>query len=152
MKSNTCKNLNFSTIIFFEKFSKPCGTFSRVWTKNTFLGNFEKFSKIFKYFLRKLRKCIILAYFRENLTNALIFRAFGRKTQIIWKFWEKFEKFWRQFNRKIDFLIILGKFINKNRAFGNNTIFLQFFSVSGDSPLPLPPPRLRPWLWRSLYH
>ena len=39
------------------------------------------FSKIFKNFLWKLLKCIILAYFPKTLTNhALIFRAFGRKT------------------------------------------------------------------------
>ena len=33
--------------IFFKKFSKPCVNFSHVWTKNTWLGNFEKIVKIF---------------------------------------------------------------------------------------------------------
>ena len=41
-------------------------------------------------------------------------------------------------NRKIEFFIIFGKIVTKNRAFVNNIIFLQqFFSVSGGFP---PPP------------
>ena len=46
-----------------------------------FLGGtlFENFQKIS---LENCEKCIILAYFSKKLTNhALIFRAFGRKTQ-----------------------------------------------------------------------
>ena len=47
----------------------------------------ENFLKFAKKFLRKLQKCIILGYFSKNLTNhALVFRAFGRKTQILGKF------------------------------------------------------------------
>ena len=53
--------------------------------------NFRKFSK---NFLSKLRKCTILAYFSENLTNhALIFRAFGPKTQIVRKILNNCDKF-----------------------------------------------------------
>ena len=43
----------------------------------------------------------------------------------------------------MEFLFFLGKFVTKDRAFGNNTSFLQqFFSVSGGgvSPSPLATP------------
>ena len=33
--------------IFFKKSNKPCVNFSRFWTKNKLLGNFEKILKIF---------------------------------------------------------------------------------------------------------
>ena len=33
--------------LFFETNLKPSVKFSRIWTKNTLLGNFEKFLKIF---------------------------------------------------------------------------------------------------------
>ena len=74
--------------IFFKRFNKPYVNFSRLWTKNTIcweiLRNFRKFSKDF---LENLENSIILAYFSKNLTNnALIFRAFGRKLQILGKF------------------------------------------------------------------
>ena len=84
-------------------------------------------------------KCIILAYFSIYLAiHALNFRASGRKTQIVGKYWENF---WWKLYRKIAFLFYFyfGKFVTKNRAFGNNTIFLkQFFSVSGGG-FPFPP-------------
>ena len=38
---------------FSKKFNKPCVNFSRVWTKNKLLGNFEKFSKISMIFYGK---------------------------------------------------------------------------------------------------
>ena len=127
--------------IFYKRFNKPCVDFLRVWTKNkSYWKIWEKFRNFSKNLLRKMRKCIILAYFSKNLTNyALIFRAFGRKTQIVGKCWENFEIFWWKFNRKIAFLIIFGKFVTKNRAFGNNTIFLQqFFGFGGIPPLATP--------------
>ena len=66
----------------------------------------------------------------------LTFRAFGQKTQIVWKFWENFENFWYKFNRNIEFLATLGKVVAKNRAFGNNIIFLQqFFQFRGERSL-----------------
>ena len=85
---------------------------------------FQKFSKIF---WRKLRKMLYFSiFFKKLLTNhALLFRAFGWKMQIVWKFWENFENLWRKFYWKIEFLIIFGKFLTKNRALGNNTIFQQ---------------------------
>ena len=92
--------------------------------------NFRKFSR---NFLRKLRKSMILIYFSENITNnELSFRASGRKTQIVGKFWENFESFYWKFNRKIEFLIIFGNFVTQNRAFANTNIFsTTIFSVSG---------------------
>ena len=49
---------------------------------------------------------------------------------------------------KIEFLFYFyfGKFVTKNRAFGNNTIFLQqfFFGFGGGGDLP-PSPWLRSW-------
>ena len=88
--------------------------------------NFRKFARIF---LWKVQKCIILAYFTQNFTNpALTFRAFGRKTQIVAKFW----KFLLNINREIKILTIFGKDVAKNRAFGNNIIFpQQFFPFRG---------------------
>ena len=64
------------------------------------------------------------------------------KSTILGKIWENFENLWWNFYRKIEFLFFIFsclKFVTKNRAFGNNTIFLQqFFRVGGISPFPLP--------------
>ena len=59
--------------------------FARLDENHKFLGIFDKFWDIFKkIYLENFGKSIILAYFSKNLTNnALIFRAFERKTQII---------------------------------------------------------------------
>ena len=86
---------------------------------------------------------IILAYFSKNLTNhALLFRALGRKTQIVGEFWEKFEIFWWKFYRKIEYFNFnFAKFVTKNRALGNNTVFLQqFFRFRGGGDFPLATP------------
>ena len=49
------------------------------------LGNFEKIFENFQRISYEIfEKCILLAYFSEDLTNpALIFHAFGQKTQIV---------------------------------------------------------------------
>ena len=71
--------------------------FLRVWAKKHKLEILKQFSI---NLLRKLLKCIILAYFSKHLTNhELIFCAFGRKTHC----WEILRKFYR----KIDFLIFI---------------------------------------------
>ena len=56
--------------------------------KHKFLEKFEEFSKIFKQFLKKIAKnALSLHIFQNKLTNhALLFRAFGRKLQIVGKF------------------------------------------------------------------
>ena len=80
-----------------------------------------------------MRKIHYLTCFSKDLTNhALIFRAFGRKTQIVGKLWENFESFWSKFIRKTELLAIFGKAVAKNRAFGNNIIFIQQFFYFGE--------------------
>ena len=122
----------------------------RVWTKNTiYWKRWENFRKFFKWFLKKIaKKALFKHFFKKDLINhALIFCAFGRKTKGVGKFWENFEHFWWKFYRKIEFFLILDfrflffrKFVTKNRAFGNNTIFLQqFFRFRGGGDFPLPP-------------
>ena len=43
------------------------------------------------------------------------------------------------------FYFYFGKFVSKNRAFGNNTIFYNNFLVWGGGIPPPPFPCLRPW-------
>ena len=105
----------------------------------------EKKTIYWKFSSENCLKCIILAYFSNKVTNyAFIFCAFGRETQIVGKFWENFEIFWWKFYRKIEFFIFIlffRKFVTKNRAFGNNTIFLQqFFRFRGGGNFPPFPP------------
>ena len=105
--------------------------------------NFQKFSK------EICEKCIILADFSNTLTtNALIFCAFGRKRQFIGNFEKIFENFWWKFYTKIEFFIFyflfFRKFVTKNRAFGNNTIFLQQFFRFRGGPFPLATPLISP--------
>ena len=58
--------------------------FPRLDENNKYLGIFDKFLK--NLFI-KFRKIHYFSIFRKNLTNhALIFRAFGRKTQVVEKF------------------------------------------------------------------
>ena len=60
-------------------------TFLRVWTKNT--NSWETLRNLSKNSLRKYQKCITLADFQQNFkSSALIFCAFGRKTQIVGNF------------------------------------------------------------------
>ena len=109
-------------------------------------------AKIFKRFLKKSAKMHYFSIISKSLTiHALIFCAFGRKTQIAGKFLEKLlVNFWWKFYRKIEFLIIFGKFVTKHRAFGNNTIFLQlFFLFRGHFS---PSPWLRPWSLHNKKH
>ena len=56
-----------------------------------------------------------------------------------------FEKFWKILDKNsienLNFMIIFGNFVPKNRAFGNNTIFLQqSFRLRGGGG---PPPQIR---------
>ena len=51
------------------------------------LSEDEKFSKIFRGFLNKISKMhYFIIFFKMFNIQALNFRAFGRKTQIVWKF------------------------------------------------------------------
>ena len=61
--------------------------FARLDDKHNLLEILNKLSKIFKIFLKKIAKNMLAYLFQRNLRkHALIFRAFGRKTQIVWKF------------------------------------------------------------------
>ena len=108
--------------------------------KRKLLGNF---AKIFKKFLRKLRKGIILAYVSKHLTSQVLnFCAFGRKSLIL----GNFEKFWWKFHRKIEFLFYIyfyfGKFVTKMESseitpfFYNN--FFGFVGGGASPPLATP--------------
>ena len=122
--------------------------------KDNYWKFWENFRKFWKFFFRKLLNMDYFSIFSNKLTNnALIFWPFGRETQIVGKFWENFLIFWWKFYRKIEFFkfiiiiifIIFRKFVTQNRAFGNNTIFLQqFFRFRGGGDFH-PSPWLRPW-------
>ena len=128
---------------FFKKGLKPRVKFSRVWRKTLLFGNFLEIFENFQKFLKKIAKNHYFSLFSNKILKnpALIFRAFGRKIQIVLKFWKNFGIFWLKFNRKFEFLIIFGKVVAQNRAFGNNIIFLQqFFPFRGERSLCPPPP------------
>ena len=92
-------------------------------------------SKIFKKnLLRKLRKCTISAYFSKNWTNhALIFRAFGRKTQSVGNFEKIFENLQKISlkNCKMHYFSIFFKSLTKHalifRVFGRKTLIVVKF-------------------------
>ena len=118
----------------------------------------ESFEKNFEKFHKNIAKnALFLHIFQKELTNhALIFSRLDQKRKLL----GNFEKILKIFDENsieklnfyfifiLNFNLIFRKFVTKNRAFGNNTSFLQqFFSVSGGgleiSPLP---PWLRPCL------
>ena len=108
--------------IFFEKFNKPCVNFLRIWTKKQFAENFQQF------YSENCLKCIILAYFSNQLTNyAFIFCAFGRKRQFIGKFWKFLFRKWL----KMHYFSIFFEKVNKPwvnfRAFGGKTHCWEIF-------------------------
>ena len=88
---------------------------------------------------------IFSIFFKKFNKHVLIFRAFGRKTQIIGKFGESMQIFQENSIEKLNFSIIFGKFVTKNRAFGNNNLFLQHFFGFG-SDFPIFPPGYAPVL------
>ena len=71
--------------IFFKKFNKQCVNFCAFGRKTQSVGNFEK---IFENFHKNIAKNeLSLHIFHKNLANhALIFRAFGRKKEIVGTF------------------------------------------------------------------
>ena len=88
-----------------------------------------------------MQKWSIFTYFTKILQNrSLDFRALDEKHNWLGKFCKSLVKFWWKFNRKIEFLSILGNLVATNRAFGNTIIFLQqFFRFGGLKPLTPPP-------------
>ena len=121
--------------------------FTRLDEKHNFLESFEK---ILENSHKKIPKNALLVHiFQKNLTNnSLLFCAFGRKTQILGKFWENFENFWWKFYWKIDFYFIFRKFVTKNSLRKCHQFSTTIFSVWAEFP-PFPP-WLRPWhVWGS---
>ena len=67
--------------------------------------------------------------FQSNFKNpALNFRALGRKTQLVG---ENLRIFDDTSIEKLNFYLFWGKFVAKNRAFGNNIFLLHFFRFGG---------------------
>ena len=155
------KNLRKCIILAYEisrKFSKnflrKCiilAYFSKILTNHAlifwafgrttqFVGNFEK---IFKNFPKKIAK---MHYF------SIFFNEFNKPCVNLLQIWSKNAncvEILRKLNifdensiEKLNFFIIFGKFVNKNRSLGNNTIFLQlfFFCFGGGVS------HLSPWL------
>ena len=124
------------------KFNKPWVNFWLVWTKNTKCWEIlRKCSKIFKKFIQKFVKMLYCSIF---------FKRFNKPMRSFFAIWTKKHKLLGNFEKKIfdensieklNFIMIFGIFVTKNRAFGNNTIFLQqFFRLRGGG-FPLPPPK-----------
>ena len=92
--------------------------------------------KFSKNLLRILRKIHYYAYFSKNLNKLCVnfSRVWTKNANCreILKFFDEdsIEK-WN--------FVFFRKFVTKNRAFGNNTIFYNNFSVSGGGGSPLPP-------------
>ena len=121
----------------WKKFNKPCVIFGAFGRKTKIAQHFwENLRKFSKDFFRNLRKCIILDYFSKSLTNTCVhFSPFGQKRHC----WEILNILDENSIDKLNFIIIFRKIVTKNRAFGNNTIFLQqFFRLGGGFPSPSP--------------
>ena len=74
-------------------------------------GRPENSRKFAKNFLKKIAKMQTFRLFCKKFQNpALNFRAFGRKTQLLGKFWENFENFWWKCNRKRNSSIVVEIF------------------------------------------
>ena len=96
--------------------------------KQQFLGNFGKFSKIVKKFLQKIQKIHYFSIFFEKFNKPCVtFSRVLMKSRNCWEILRKLWKILKKFNRKIKFLTMFGKVFAKNRAFGNNIIFLEQF-------------------------
>ena len=80
--------------VFFKRFNEFCGNFSRVWMQMQIVENLSKiFQRFSNIFLGQLLKTHYFSMFSKNLIiPAFDFRAFGRKTQFVGKFWENFNK------------------------------------------------------------
>ena len=107
---NFLKKIAKNTWVYriFKRFNELCGNFSPVWTKMQIVGNFSK--NLSNIFLGKLLKTHYFSMFSKNFINhAFVFRAFGRKTQFVGKFWEIFENFPNKIAKNALFLHIFQK-------------------------------------------
>ena len=99
-------------------------------------------SKSLKNFWRKLGKTHYFSICFKNLTNhALIFARLDEKRKLLGNCKNILKVLDHNSLEKLNFYLIFyfGKFLTKNRAFGNNTIFLQQFFGFGGFPRPFPP-------------
>ena len=98
---------------------------------------------------KKLQKCCIFVYLAKFLGK---FSRVWTKNTIVWEIWRKLWKSLMQIHwTNWSFIYFLGKYVDKNRKFGNNTIFLQHFFGSGGGRTPTLTPCLRDWLYRSKF-
>ena len=140
---------NFS--ISSKNLLKHAFIFSRVWRKHTICWKFlRKFSK---NFIRILLKMHYFSYFSKQINKPCVnFLRVWTKNANCWEILRKIRKIFDEnsieklnFNFIFNFILnfIVRKFVIKNRAFGNNTNFLQqFFRFRGGgiSPFPLATP------------
>ena len=93
----------------------------------------ENFRKFAKNSLSKLQKCSIFANFSKNFKPSVKLSRVWTKNRIGWGNFEKIEKIFDENSiEKLNFYIFFGKFVAKNRAFGNNIIFsTRFFRFGG---------------------
>ena len=76
-------------------------------------------------------------------TPRAFLEGLDEKSKLLGSLWEKFENFSWKFNSKIEFVNIIGKVVGKNRAIGNNIVYLQeFFQFRGRANVPYVP---TPW-------
>ena len=134
-EGNCKKSISF---IFFKRINKSMSFFFRRLDEKHIVGKFRKFSKNLLWKLQKIHYFSI--FFKKINKHMRSFFAVWTKYTLLGNF-EKFLKiFDKKFDRKIVFLTICGKVVAKNRAFGNNIIFLQqFFPFRGGGFPPFPP-------------
>ena len=101
--------------------------------KHELLGKFEKFSQISKIFLQKIAKMHYFSIFFKKFNKPCVnFSRVWTKNTNCWENLTNFRKFFIKIQWENWIVNAFGKVVAKNRAFGNNIIFLQqFFSISG---------------------
>ena len=97
----------------------------------------ENLRKFAKNFLRKLQKMHYFSLFFKKISQPFVklLRVWSKNT-IAWAMFEKI--FDENSIENLNFYLFLGKFVAKNKAFGNNIIFLHFFPVRGGGVEPHP--------------
>ena len=113
--------------------------------KHKLLEILRKFSKIYKIFLRKLRKRIILAYFSKDLTkNALIFARLDEKRKYLGNFEKVLKVFDENSIEKLNFyfifIFILVNLLLKIEPSEITPFSTTIFCFGGISPFPLATP------------
>ena len=94
----------------------------------------ENFRKFAKNSWRKLQKMLYFRLFCKNILKPCVkFWRVWTKNTIVWGNFEKILKILDENSmEKLNFYLVFGNFVAKNRNFGNNIIFLQqSFPVRG---------------------